>query len=634
MEHSRRRLRRGFLAAFLASVGAHAAPEIKTEMNVLLPPLIVESTMGPTWRYTEIPSFEILSRCNDLTTEQLALTFHRANQLLNLVLPERFQLALDVPRTLIFYDEALWPVSEQKAVSAMLRANPPSRPDEVPTPGAPSRVRLAPITGAKLLSLNADNQAVSKNAFFSNLMLTDADAIVTFALVSNSTIDPRRSYLTTAYLRNLLNNRAPALPHWFTAGFMSLYDRMDFEDNTVTVKPRRWDGVVGGSDRRLVQAGDSETATNDRAAAVDLARISSGENAQRLSARRALELNQQPFDHPQVDPGNQFRPHSSTASPEKRSPDQELLLPLAGFVDGVVPAENVGAWLEQAELFISWGIDPANGRADAFWDWVERSSSEPVTEDLFHECLGMNFAAATRSIIAYAGNHRGIRWVLPEALSRPPLYPFENASHLQIARIKGEWERLEARYVRKNQPDFEEHYVALARRTLRKPLDRGDRDPRLLASLGLLELEAGDEVAAKAFLEEAVAGGVVRPRAYYELARMRYDYLYGRSTRNDGKYSSEKIDSILQPLLVAARQNPPLPAVYEMMAHLCFMSVEPPTPEVLAALARGAGLFPHHTALRRQLAALRAGTDETPAPKSLPLLLDLNAALPLPQIGL
>lgn len=628
MEHSGRRLRRGVLAAFLACVGARAALEIKTEMSVLLPPLIIESTIGPTWRYTEIPRFEILSRCNDLTTEQLALAFHRANQLLNLVLPERFQLALDVPLTLIFYDETLWPVSEQKAVSAMLRANPPSRPEGMPAPSAPSRIRLAPTTGASFLGLDADNKAPATDAFFSNLMLTDADAIVTFALVSKSTIDPKRSYLTTAYVSNLLNNRAPALPRWFTGGFMRLYDRMNFQDHTVTVKPLRWDGVVGRGPHRLVERGPSETAQNHRAEEIDIGRNASGQNTGRLSARRALELGQQPFDLPQVDPGNQSRPDSPTASPEKPAPDVGLLLPLAAFVEGAVPDDNVGAWLEQAELFVSWGLDPANGRADAFWNCVDRSSSEPVTEALFQECLDMDFATATRSIIAYAANHRGIRWVLPEALSRPPPYPFENASPLQIARIKGEWERLEARYVRKNQPDVEEHYVALARRTLRKPYDRGDRDPRLLASLGLLELEAGDQSAARAFLEEAVSGGVVRPRAYYEHARMRYDYLYGRSTRNDGKYTAEQIDLILQPLLVAARQAPPLPAVYELMAHVCFMSVEPPSPEVLAALARGTGFFPHHTALRRQIAALRAGTNDTPEPESLPLLQDLNVTFP------
>ena len=591
-------------------------------MNVQLPPFIVETTIGPTWRYTEIPRFEILSRCNDLTTEQLALAFHRANQLLNLVLPERFQLALDTPRTLIFYDEKLWPVSEQKAVSAMLRANPPARPDSAPAPNVPPRVQLEPVTGANFLRTNTSSEVPATNAFFSNLMLTDADMIVTFALVSASTIDPRRAYLTSAYVSNLLNSRAPTLPDWFTAGYMRLYDRMNFEENTVTVKPLRWNVVIEDRSR-------PETDQNAPDETTDILRIASEQGNKRLSARRAIELGRRSVDHPNVDSENQSRRNALSASTKEATPDLKLLLPLAGFLDGVVPAGDLGPWIEQAELFVSWGIDPVNGRVDAFWNWVDRSSREPVTEAMFEEHLGMDFAAATRSIIAYATNHRGIRWVLPEDLSQLPPHRLENASPLQIARIKGEWERLEARYVRKNQPDLEEHYVALARRTLRKPYDRGDRDPRLLASIGLLELEAGDESTAKAFLEEAVSGGVVRPRAYYELARMRYNYLLGRSTRNDGKYSVEQIDYILQPLLIGARQDPPLSAIYELMAHACVFGVEPPQGDVLATLARGAELFPRNTVLRRQVAAFEAGNTTTP--ESLQLLQNLNATLPPPR---
>lgn len=591
-------------------------------MRVQLPPFIVETTIGPTWRYTQIPRFEILSRCNDLTTEQLALAFHKANQLLDLVLPERFQLTFDAPRALIFYDEKLWPVSEQKAVSALLRANPPARPDGVPAPSAPPRIQLEPITGAKLQGSNTTSKIAVTDSFFSNLMLTDADTIVTFALVKDSTIDPRRSYLTSAYVSNLLNNRAPALPDWFTAGFMRLYDRMNFEENAVTVKALHWNIVVEDRSRPKapLKAPDEDT---------DLVRIASGQNGKRLSSRRAIELGQQPVDLPQVDSRNRSRRDAPVANPKEAESDRKLLLPLAGFLEGAVPIGNLDPWMEQAELLVSWGLDPANGRVEAFWNWLDRSSKEPATEDLFKECLGMDFSEATRSLVAYAVDHHGIRWALSEDLSRLPPHPYENASPLQIARIKGEWERLEARYVRKSQPELEEHYVALARRTLRKPYDRGDRDPRLLASLGLLELEAGDQAVAKAFLEEAVSGGVIRPRAYYELARMRYDHLFGRSTRNDGKYTIEQIDPILQPLLAAARQDPALSAIYELMAHVCAICVEPPSEEVRATLGRGVVLFPRNTALRREMAALHVGINNTQ--ESVQVLQNLNTKLPPPR---
>lgn len=558
MKFSHRWIRCPLLAGwlFLVATKANAAPETKTEMSVQLPPFIVESTIGPTWRYTEIPRFEILSRCNDLTTERLALAFHRANQLLGLVLPERFQLRLDNPQALIFYDEKLWPVAEQKAVAAMLQAHPPARPDGTTTPGTPPRVRLEPIVDLGLSGPAAPTPPAAADAFFSNLMLTDADTIVTFALVSAATIDPRRSYLTSAYVGNLLQNRAPALPDWFAAGFLRLYDRMDFEDNTVTVKPLRWDFP------------------------------------------------------------------SAPSADARKTATEPLLLPLAHFFSVNRSAHDADTWLAQAELVVSWGLDPAQGRADAFWKMLERATEGPVTEAVFQECLGLDFAAATRELRAFATNNRGLRWTLPDNLARPPPSPLQDATPRQIARIKGEWERLEARYVRKNRPELEEQYTTLARRTLRKPYDRGDRDPRLVASLGLLELEAGDQTAAKAMLEEAVAGGVVRPRAYYALARLRYDHLFGRSTRNDGKYTAEQTDPILEPLLTAARQAPPLAAVYELMAHVCFNRVEPPTPEVFAALAEGVRLFPRNDDLLRQVSALQAGRGEPP--RSLELLPELK----------
>jgi hypothetical protein len=544
MKILRYRLRCRLLPALLICgiVTVTAAPEAKVEMSVQLPPFIVESTIGPTWRYTEIPRFQILSRCNDLTTERLALAFHRANQLLGLVLPERFQLALDIPQTLILYDENLWPVAEQQAVAAMLRANPPARPDDRPVPAASPRVSLEPISGAKFLGADAASKGAI-DSFFSNLMLTDADAIVTFALVSEATIDPQRSYLTPAYVDNLLRNRTPALPDWFTAGFLRLYDRMEFEDNTVTAKPRRWDFT-----------------------------------------------------------------RKPPANPKETAPDPELL-PLAEFLGGNVPAGDPDLWQAQAELVVRWGLDPANGHSAAFWTLIERAATQSVTETVFQESLGLDFSTATREIITYSTNHRGIRWTLSDDLARLPSFPLHDASARQIARIKGEWERLEARYVRKNQPDLEDHYVTLARRTLRKPYDQGDRDPLLLASLGLLELEAGDQPTARDFLEEAVAGGVVRPRAQYALARLRYDHLFGRSTRNDGKFTAEQTDPILQPLLTATRQAPPLAAVYELMAHVCLNRVEPPSPEELDTLAQGARFFPRNRDLVRQISELQARTN-------------------------
>ncbi|RXK55465.1 hypothetical protein ESB00_06085 [Oleiharenicola lentus] len=504
-----------------------AAPEPKVEMSVQLPPFIIEQAAGPKWRYTRIPRFEILSRCNDLTTEQLALAFHRANQFLGLVLPEHFQIKLDVPQALIFYDEKLWPIAEQQAVAAMLKAHPPARADGLPPSGALPRVRLEPITGAKWLGPEPTAQTTAPDSFFSNLMLSDADSITTFALVSASTLDPQRSYLTPAYVANLLEQRTPALPDWFTTGFLRLYERMEFQDNTVTVRPIRW-----------------------------------------------------------------FFQNEKPSGTKIVAPEPDLIPPAVFFAGKQSPDYDAVTWLAQSELFASWGLDPAQDRAKAFWKFVERTATEPVTESAFAECFGLDWARAWDRLAAHATHHPGLRWTLPAAFARPPADPVEDATPRQIARLKGEWERLEAHYVRKNQPDLEEHYVTLARRTLRKPYDRGDRDPRLLASLGLLELDAGNKAEAIPLLEQAVQAGVIRPRAYYEIARLRYDALVGRSTRNDGKFTAEQVAPVVEPLLAGMKQSPPLAAAYELLAHITTQSVAPPSEEVVTSLAEGARLFP------------------------------------------
>ena len=118
------------LLALAAAGPLAAAPATKTEMTVQLPPFIIEQPGGTRWRYTEIPRFEILSRCNDLATDRLTLAFHRTNQLLGLILPARFQLAMDAPQTVIFYDQELWSPAERAAAIATLFGNqsPPPKP--------------------------------------------------------------------------------------------------------------------------------------------------------------------------------------------------------------------------------------------------------------------------------------------------------------------------------------------------------------------------------------------------------------------------------------------------------------------------------------------------------------------------
>ena len=495
--------------AFLGSWFVLSAAEpVKVEMSVQLPPFIVETTKGIPWRYGRIPEFEILSRCEEGTTDRLVLAYLRASRLLGTVLPPRYQLALDVPPTLIFYDEKSWSAVEKDAAAALFRSRTILSSD--PLPGVPA----APA---------------GSRGFFDNLMLSDADVIATFTVVSSRTVDLQETYLTPEYVKSLLVSRQPALPKWLIAGFLRVYARMKFQDDMVRLEYKRW----------------------------------------------------------------QFGERPALAS--RNATAEEMMPSLADFFSeqSLRAGRDPWIWIDQAELFVAWGINPAEpGRVTAFWRFVELASTGPPTEEGFQACFGFGYAEAARQMVAYAASSRRTEWPFPRENARLPGFRTCVATEGEIARIKGDWERLEVRYVRKHAPDLESTYVDLARRTLRKAYDHDDRDPRLLAVLGLLEVDAGNKTAAREFLEAAVAQAVVRPRAYYELARLRYDVLFGRSTRDDGKLTPEQANSILEPLLAGSRQAPPLAAVYELMSHVAFHSTEPPSAEILAALAEGERLFP------------------------------------------
>jgi len=267
---------------------------------------------------------------------------------------------------------------------------------------------------------------------------------------------------------------------------------------------------------------------------------------------------------------------------------------------------QLGEWLNATELLVCWAFDPSNpARVEQFWTFLERCTVEAPTEELFRACLGLGFAAAREELVSYATESHSLRWSAGPA-SLDVAITARDATRVEIARLKGEWERLETRFVKRNQPELEPFYRDLARRTLQRSLDRGDRDPRVCATLGLLELESGNRPAAEELLAEALAHGVKRPRVGFELARLRYDHAFGRSPRNDGKFTEEQADGILEPLVAAARLAPPLPGIFELMIHVAEQSAATPTAQVLATLAEGAALYPRNSELVYRVAALHA----------------------------
>lgn len=383
--------------------------------------------------------------------------------------------------------------------------------------------------------------------FLPNMRLWDKDAMAIFAIVRAGEFDADNMYLTPDYVSYLVRNRTPTLPGWFIAGLLGLYPQVKFYRETLRLEPAVW-----------ISSAETSVLKDD---------------------------------------------------PKKA----RALLPIAPFLRGDASAnqqtkeENLRVWASQAELLVRWGVDPrAEARHAGFWKLVERSAGELPTENLVVECLGLDFAGLTAELAAFlpmaVRKEVTLRHSTP---TTPPPLALRNATDGEIARIKGDWERLEIEYVRRRYPDLAEKYVEQARRTLHRAYDRDHRDPRLLAILGLCEVDAGNDAGAREFLEAAARLEVVRPRAWYELARLRMRERVA-APAVDGKLSATQAAEVLTPLFTARKQAPPIPEVYELIADVWSVCVITPTAGHLAVLAEGVGLFPRRTSLVLRAASLYA----------------------------
>jgi hypothetical protein len=224
---------------------------------------------------------------------------------------------------------------------------------------------------------------------------------------------------------------------------------------------------------------------------------------------------------------------------------------------------------------------------------------------MFKEHFGLGYAEMDRRLTDYLP--KAVR--VPVRLysdALPDLAPksLRMATDSEVSRIKGNLERLEVPYVRRKYPELTAKYLAQARRTLHRAYDRGAREPELLEVMGLCECDAGDDAAARPFLEAAVKADAVRPRAYYELARIRLQAL--RAADPALRLSADQTADLMTLLFRARLLSPPLPDVYVLIAAIWQQSAVGPQRDDLNVLDQGLGYFPTHHRLRYATATVRA----------------------------
>ena len=277
---------------------------------------------------------------------------------------------------------------------------------------------------------------------------------------------------------------------------------------------------------------------------------------------------------------------------------QRAIMPFAEMLAPQGPPARTPFWAAQCYAFVHYclyGLGQKNQRP--FVTYVHRLAEQEPTEELFKECFKKTyrqFATELRGYIDFTAHKKiEFRAKKGQELPEPPAVTLQPAPDADVGRIKGEVLRLGGHGIE-------------AHNTLIAPYVRGERDPRLLAALGLDEKLAGHDDRARKFLEAAATAKVERARAYLELARLRLAEARSSLKSPEARLDAEQTSAVLTPLFTARQQKPPLAGVYALIAETWSLSAMVPQAEHLAVVIEGVRLFPGNTALLMQATLLAA----------------------------
>jgi hypothetical protein len=381
--------------------------------------------------------------------------------------------------------------------------------------------------------------------FMPNLRLNDFDSVAVFAMIDESAFNPDTLGLTSDHVRFVLDHRTPPLPGWLIDGLTVLATKMTFARDALSFANADW-----------MSPGETEPLRTDDTFPRTL-----------LAMADLLE-----------------RPRPTEPGPN----------------------DAVRRWRAQAALFVRWAFDGDKERRASLWKYVRRVTATPATEAIFQECFGFGYADARDMLSDYLPlalrnplRHR------PESIPDLESYRLRLATDAEVGRLKGDWERLEVAYVRTRFPQYVSRYEEQATRTLTKAHAIDSRDPRLLAVMGLHASDAGDNEKARPLLEAAVYAKVVRPRAYFELARLRFIQAVAKPAGQNGFLNSAQANAVLEPLRSAYTQQPPLAQTYALTAEVWSRSGMRLAQAHFDLLDEGLRTFPGQLNLLYQVAALK-----------------------------
>ncbi len=535
--HRRSILVRRMVAMAIVCAALTPLPVAAQEV-VKLPPFIVkEPLLGPQWRIARVDRFEVLSRSKDRKARAMVEAYRAAFPKLEVLLPPRFLAAFDEPIKLIIYDENLWPVSTQEAVAAMLA----DISDRVPEADLPSndethfdRMRAPWLTSQPVHAPHERSTPIPAEAqvrpsvFFTDMRLTDLDEVVIFSLAPAGTDHRFKISLRSTLVAHLMGKRTPSLPRWFLRGFLEVYREVQFDNFGLRLPP-------------LELATASET----------------------RAARRDATVMTKDF------------------------------VPLLTLLSDAGEPTDYFNRDRQLGLLVRWALDPKGGnQPEALWTLVDDACRKPVDAAMLHRAFQQSAAELEKTLVDYAPTalRESVRWPQPELPAAD--ITFERATSVDVARIKGNWERLETDWVRHNHRELEANYAEKARETLWRGGRRGDRDPQLLVVRALFELESGDTAAAITLLETAAAANApLRPRAYLELARLQFERWQTDNAGTDTALTAATAAPWLDWLRLASRGSPQMLPVFHTYLDILAVRQAPWDEADRRFLSEGAAAF-------------------------------------------
>jgi hypothetical protein len=540
------------VTSLCASGTSRAAQPPVAEGVVELPRFVVtdnrELPPPEAWRYATIPGFEILSSASDKATQRLLRDFDEFRQALSYV----------------------WPIPNRiSQTTSLILTGKGGKFDAFLQKG-----KVASDAGTASLFLKQGTQTailVDLQATTLNVLNVDDTADAATGTDSGLVTVEHDKQLYREYIRYLLSQNEPRLPAWLEEGLSQIIMRMQIDKRTIEFAKLE--------DPNAISAQAAQVATLNALTAAD------------------------DPDSPTL-PGAPAEDRDFNAALRRRA-----LIPLDRFFavphdapEAMNPLGN-NVWAKQSYAFVHMCLYGMRGKHQkAFGQFLQRLAREPLSEAMFKECFKLTYKQMLMELRGYCDfadyQSKGVRAAKgqPDLIVRPAPVELREATQSEIGRIKGEALVLAG-------------YPKSARTELIAPYIRGERDPNLLAALGMFEKKNGEEERARKFLDAAFAGKTNRPDALLEVARYRYADAMAKPGGAEGRLSAEQTRSVLEPLLIARRQPPHMPALYELAGDTWIRSAAQPQREDAQVLIDGAQIFPSRLKLIYQAAtvALAAG---------------------------